>query len=261
MDTAREKSRILIVEDELVVAEAIRGYLEADGYEVVGVASKGFDAIRLAVETQPDLILMDIRLGGMAGGIDAAQALRTTLNVPIVYLTAYGDKDTVSRASKTFPSGYLLKPFTADDLRASVEMALARRRVELMIDERGEWLRSLVSSIAEAVIAVDREGMVSLLNPSAERLTGWKQKRSLGRPVDEVLVLVEGPQRRPVGNPLLRAMQEDTTIYLTKNGTLVVARDGTEHAIYDSASPIRDKDGSVNGAVMVFRNATSPLQG
>ncbi len=260
MDEARRKTRILIVEDELVVAEAIRGYLEADGYEVTGVASKGFDAIRLVVETHPDLVLMDVRLGGIADGIDAAQAMRAALDVPIVYLTAYGDKETLSRASKTLPEGYLLKPFTADDLRASIEMALARHRVGKAVVHEGEgWLRGVVRSMDEAVLAVDREGLVSLLNPAAERLTGWMESQSLTRPVQEVLVLVEGPQRRPIGNPLLRAMQEDTTIYLVKNGTLLVAKDGTEHAICDSASPIRDKGGSVNGAVMVFRGAPSPL--
>jgi CheY-like chemotaxis protein len=111
------QTRILIVEDERVVARDIETRLARLGYAVAGVTRSGAEAVRLAVELRPDLVLMDIRLKGPMDGVDAAREIRVRCAVPVVYLTAYADEETLSRARVTGPFGYVLKPFEERELR------------------------------------------------------------------------------------------------------------------------------------------------
>ena len=118
------KEKILIVEDERVVAMDIQNRLKDLGYSVCGSASSGEDAVKKASELQPDLVLMDIVLKGKMDGIDAAGQIRERFNIPVVYLTAFSDEKTLQRARVTGPHGYILKPFDDRELRSNIEMAL-----------------------------------------------------------------------------------------------------------------------------------------
>jgi len=115
---------ILIVEDEVIVADDVRVTLEEFGYNVVGIAASGEEAIACSDSRHPDLVLMDITLKGNIDGIAAARQIKQRLNIPIVFLTAHGEESTVNRAKHAGPSGYLIKPFTDHDLRSAIENAL-----------------------------------------------------------------------------------------------------------------------------------------
>jgi two-component system, cell cycle sensor histidine kinase and response regulator CckA len=128
--TPPERVQVLIVEDERIVAGDLRSRLRRMGYTVCGIASNGIDAIRLADEHKPDLVLMDIRLDGAMDGIQAADTIKKSHTVPIIYLSAYADQSTVERAKVTEPFGYLLKPFEDSELRTTIEMALYKRSME-----------------------------------------------------------------------------------------------------------------------------------
>ncbi|NEQ15577.1 MAG: response regulator, partial [Moorea sp. SIO3E2] len=117
-------TRVLVVEDEVIVAKTIASQLKQLGYMVSATASSGSQAITKAAQTKPDLVLMDIFLKGKMDGITAARQIREHLRIPIVYLTAYGDEDTLQRAKVTQPFGYVTKPFNERDLRVAIEMAL-----------------------------------------------------------------------------------------------------------------------------------------
>jgi len=119
------KPRILVVEDDRIIARSLRLILEQLGYEVTALASTGQAAIREAEETKPDLILMDIVLDGDMDGIEAARVIRSHLSIPIIYLTAHADHATRERTDATQPFGYLLKPIMKDDLRRIVEQAVS----------------------------------------------------------------------------------------------------------------------------------------
>lgn len=119
-----ECKRILVVEDEHIVAIGIKKMLKSLGYTVTGIASSGEDAISKAESTFPDLVLMDIMLKGDIDGIEAAEAIRNIIDVPIIYLTAYSDNKVLERAKTTSPYGYIVKPFDEKDLHISIEMAL-----------------------------------------------------------------------------------------------------------------------------------------
>ncbi|MCC4765701.1 response regulator [Methanosarcina sp. DH1] len=126
----KAEGRILIVEDEHIVAMGIKKMVKSLGYTVTGVASSGEDAISKAESTFPDVVLMDIMLKGNMDGVEAASEIRERFDVPVVYLTAYSDNKILERAKKTEPFGYIVKPFDEKDLHSSIEIALHRHRKE-----------------------------------------------------------------------------------------------------------------------------------
>lgn len=140
------KVNILVVEDESIVSKDIQQSLKKLGYNVVGSASTGEVAVQLAEEKQPDLILMDIMLKGTMSGIDAATQIKEKLNIPVIYLTAYADESTLSKAKITEPFGYILKPFKEIDLHTSIEMALFKHKKETELRKERDLLYSLVES-------------------------------------------------------------------------------------------------------------------
>lgn len=140
------KVNILVVEDESIVSKDIQQILKKLGYNVVGAASTGELAVELAQEKQPDLILMDIMLKGEMSGIDAATQIKEKLNIPIIYLTAYADESTLSKAKITEPFGYILKPFKEIDLHTSIEMALFKHKKETELRKERDLLYSLVEN-------------------------------------------------------------------------------------------------------------------
>ena len=118
------KSRILVVEDEAIVAMGIKQKLEELDYQVIDMVYTGEDAVKTDLETEPDLILVDIVLKGNMDGIEAASKIRKQLYVPIIYLTAYSDEEVLERARRTEPYGYIIKPFKKSELNANLEMAI-----------------------------------------------------------------------------------------------------------------------------------------
>jgi PAS domain S-box-containing protein len=247
------QAKILIVDDEVVVAEDIRRQLRALGYLVVGVVASGDEAVRLAGEHQPDLILMDIKLKGPMDGIDAARTIQSRYGTPVIYLTAFSDEETLERARETLPLAYLIKPFVSSDLRAALELALFRQRVSRISEQRGRWLEAVVLSMEDAVVTVDQQGRVTMLNPAAEGLTGWAQPDALGKAVQEVMVLLDPESGRPVPNPAIQVLRKGTSADLGGRPFLLVSRNGHEHRITDSAAMIRDERGNPSGVVLVFR--------
>jgi PAS domain S-box-containing protein len=134
----------------------------------------------------------------------------------------------------------------------------ARRRAEAHAAEaaeKEERLRVTLASIGDAVIAADAQGRVGFMNPVAEALTGWRAGEAAGRPLEEVFRIVHEETRRPVESPVVRVLREGTAIGLA-NHTLLIARDGAERPIAESAAPIRDSGGDLVGVVMVFRDVT-----
>jgi PAS domain S-box-containing protein len=140
-------------------------------------------------------------------------------------------------------------------LRNAQSILFARVEAEESLRKQSDWLRVTLSSIGDAVISTDAEGRVTFLNGVAEALTGWTNAEATGRPLPEVFVIVNEGTRQPVENPALRALREGIIVGLA-NHTLLIARDGTERPIDDSAAPIRDDAGTILGAVLVFRDVT-----
>ena len=139
-------NNILVIEDEAIVSKDIQQSLKKLGYNIVGSAATGEKAVELAIETKPDLVLMDIMLKGKMSGIDAAEKIKQDLNIPIIYLTAYADENTLAKAKVTEPYGYIIKPFKEIDLHTSIEMALYKHTKEREVIKERDFLYSLVEN-------------------------------------------------------------------------------------------------------------------
>ncbi|MEG4148526.1 ATP-binding protein [Microcoleus sp. Pol12B5] len=141
--------QILVVEDEVIVAQDIAGRLKKLGYAVTATVSSGEEAIQKAIENPPDLVLMDIVLKGDMDGVTAAEKIRTNRNVPTVFLTAYADDKTLQRAKLTDPFGYIIKPFQQNDLRVAIEIALHRHEMETKMRESLKAAEAVRESVEE----------------------------------------------------------------------------------------------------------------
>ncbi len=252
-------ARILVVEDEAIVALDLRKRLSSLGYEIIDVTARGENAVEIARKHRPDLTLMDIRLRGEMDGIKAADIIRTELNLPVVYLTAHADDATVARARLTEPFGYILKPFDERELRTVIEMALYKHEAERKLRESERRYATTLASIGDGVIATDKYGVVTFLNKVAENLTGWSLVDAMGAPLNQVFNICNEVTRQPVANPVAKVLAEGVIIGLA-NHTILVNRKGTEVPIDDCASPIIDEQGKLTGAVLVFRDVTHTRQ-
>jgi diguanylate cyclase (GGDEF)-like protein/PAS domain S-box-containing protein len=250
---AGEAPKILVVEDEIIVAKDIKKSLENVGYTVNGIADSGELAIEKAALTRPNVVLMDIRLKGDMDGVQAAQEIWNRFNIPVVYLTANSDISTLQRAKATAPFGYVTKPFKQKELHTAVEIAVHRHQLETKLKQREQWLDTILSSIGDAVLATDNQNRITLLNPAAEALTGWKQEDALGRTSTEVFHIVNEETRTRLELPVTKALQSGVNVAIPEQ-TILIAKNGAEIPIDASAAPIKDDKGNIAGAVLVFRD-------
>ncbi|QLE55865.1 ATP-binding protein [Nostoc sp. TCL26-01] len=245
------QAKILVVEDEIIVARTISSQLHQLGYMVTATASSGKVAIAKASETKPDLVLMDIILKGEMDGITTASYIREYMDIPVIFLTAYGDDNTIERAKITQPFGYVVKPFTSKDLRIAIEMGLLKHRLERDIRENRDRLATLLNSISDAVIATDECGIVTFMNPAAEILTGWHQGDAVGNEISRIFCIVDEVTETILENPVTKVLREQKVVYL-EDFTSLITKDGKRVPIGDSASPIIGLPDQVNGVVIVF---------
>jgi PAS domain S-box-containing protein len=252
-------ARILILEDDRVVARDIQKQLTRIGHEVLGMAVRGEDAVALALDMRPDLVLMDIRLGGEIDGVEAATRIRKQCQSPVVFLTAYSDDDTLRRASQAEPFGYLLKPFEDSQLRTVIEMALYKHVADQKLRDSERRYATTLSSIGDAVIATDRLARVTFMNPVAVSLTGYSQDEALGLPVSETFRVVHEETREAVEDPAAQALRLGIRVEPADH-TVLIAKNGREFPIAHCGSPIIDDRGNTTGAVLVFRDMTRRYQ-
>ncbi len=184
--------RILVVEDEGAVGRDIQNTLIRCGYSVADIARTGSEALEIVRRVDPDLVIMDIRLSGAMDGIEAAQRIRSSYGKPIIYLTALADEETIARASRTEPEGYLIKPFNERELQSTVEIAISRSRSREELEDREEQFMSTLRSMADGVIATDIVGNVTFMNPVAESITGWALVDARNRVLQEVFSISDG---------------------------------------------------------------------
>lgn len=247
--------RILVVEDEAIIAADLAETLGSLGYDVVATVDTAEDAIVMAADQAPDIVLMDVRLAGATDGIQAAATIKQRADIPVIFLTAYSDDETLTRASGIAPLAYLVKPFRASELRCAIELALHKHALDRRLQEREHWLAAMIRSIGDAVVATDPSHRVTSLNPVAQALTGWTESMAIGKSFDDVLHLVEDKTGNPIESPLRRAIAS-RTVETLKGVAAVPARTGVVTPIDASAAPILDDKGRALGGVMVFRDVT-----
>lgn len=244
--------QVLIVEDEQVIAINLRECLESMGYAVPAIATSAQQAIEIAAARQPNLVLMDIRLQGERDGIDAAEQIWNTLQIPVIYVTGHSDQSTIERAKMTAPFGYLLKPIRERELYVAIEATMQRY-------EREQLLLTVFKNMGDAVLVADTHNRVKFLNPMAEQLTGWRQEDARNRPLAGVLNLVDATTQQALIEPLIiHALQQNKPIYVD-TPTLLMTKAGTSIPISESITALKNNAGETTGVVIVFRDVTQRL--
>ena len=173
---------------------------------------------------------MDIMLHGEMDGIAAAGIIRSQLDIPIVYLTAYSDNKILERAEITEPFGYIIKPFNERELAINIEIAIYKHRMERKLKESKEWYHVTLRSISDAVIATDPKGCVLFMNPVAQEMTGWTMEMAEKRPLKEIFDITG-----------------------SGNQTTLISKNKNKISINESSDTIRDDKGNIIGIVIVFR--------
>lgn len=180
------KTRILIVEDESIVAWDLRQQLVELGYEPVANTGHGEEAITLAGQLRPDLVLMDIHLAGELDGIVAARTIRDQLALPVVFLTAYLAEEMLSRAKLAEPYGFLIKPFDERQLRIAIEMALYKHQAERTLQVSEERHRYILQTAMDGFWLTDLEGRLMEVNETYCRMSGYSSPELLARRVTDL---------------------------------------------------------------------------
>lgn len=260
MEAALSKSEssgdgILIVEDERIVAMDLARTLRSLGYAVVGTTARAEEAIALVTSLQPSLVLMDIRLAGEMDGIQAAHLIRRQHDVPLIYLTAHSDDETLQRAAQSIASGYVVKPFRASDLRCSIEIALHKHVVDARLRRNEQWLSTALDSIVEAIVATDADGFIRLFNPEAEILTGWARDEATRSTVDAVLTMRAEDTGAALDNPA-RAVLASRVSRRSAETKVLISRKGQEIPVEERAAPILDAFGRLLGSIVVLRDVS-----
>ncbi len=257
MEASLDSARILVVEDEKIVARDIKNRLRNLGYAVPAIVSSGEEAIQKAEEIRPDLVLMDIVLKGKIDGIKAAKEIYTRFDIPVIYLTAYSDKETLRRVKMTEPFGYIHKPFEIKEMRSSIEIALHKHRVDKKLKEKKKWLALTLKSIGDGVITTDTEGVITFMNPVAESLTAWEKEEALGKNISDVFKIITEETRSPLPNPVKNVLNNSP---IRGHQVILISKNGNEMLIEKSAAPIRDDIGNISGVVLAFRKINGLLE-
>lgn len=177
--------RILVVEDELVTAKHLQMCLSQLGYEVRSLVRTAAEAVAKVGEELPDLVLMDVVLEGEMDGIDAAREIRSRFDIPIVFLTAYSGENIMERAKTIEPHGYLLKPFRADELRTTIDMALYKHKTERKLKETEEWYRKLINAMDNGLVVLDENAVIIFVNDRLCEVGEYAREELIGHSIAE----------------------------------------------------------------------------
>ncbi len=248
------KGRILIIEDSFIVSTHLRTTLEREGYAVIGTEASGEEGLALVETQKPDLVLMDIMLNGPMDGIEAARAVRSKFHIPVIYITALTDRETIQRAKITEPFGYLTKPIEDRELFTVIEMALYKHSIESRLRQSEEKFHSTVLSISDGLIIIDAHFQVTFMNPSAEMATGWALREAQGSDVFTIFSLKDRLSEEFPVNPFKNHLHRGRANSLPENLALV-CRNGNEHPVGEgSMSPVFNDNGEIIGMVIIFKD-------
>ena len=248
-----DKKKILVVEDEMIVAHSICAGLERMNYIAVGPVGNAEDAVRVALEEKPDLILMDIHLGKKADGIEAANEILKEQIIPIVYVTAHADTHTIDRAKATGPYGYIHKPFSENEIRSAIEMALYKHEKQLEVNRSERLLSTTLKNIGDAVLATDHDQVISYANPVAGAFLGEESEQLTGKKLRNVIRLIDEKDNTPVAWSGEEIMNRPDRWYLPEN-CLLLGMSGKKIPVSGSFVAMYNEKGSPSGIVAVLHD-------
>ncbi|MBN2445016.1 MAG: SpoIIE family protein phosphatase [Spirochaetales bacterium] len=244
------KGRIVVVEDEGIVAIQIQEGLVTAGYDVPGIAASGNEALKLISDTEPDLVLMDIHLKGSMDGIQAAMKIREMYDIPVIYLTAYSDHATVERAKETEPYGYLLKPVSERSLELAIEMTLQKAKKEKQLKNDASWYSTILKGIGQGIVVINLKGTVKFINPFAEKITGLTYKTAVDKKYKDIFTLLDPGSKGPLEIPFDEIILENKIIM--EDTCLLQSIDNRTISIVYSLIPLQNQNKTTIGIIILF---------
>ena len=243
-----ERLKVMIVEDEVIVAEDIRQHLENMGYRITSIHGDGAEALAAVHRDPPDVVLMDIKLQGGTDGIEAARRIRSEADRPVVFLTSYSDDGILEKAKEVEPYGYLLKPFDDRELHTTIQMAIHKHRMEQLVrSAKREWERTF-DTIPDGVAVIDREFRILRANRALAEALGRRPGELVGRRCYEA---IEDRREPPQDCPYRRLLADGGA----HGCEMRIDRLG---GVYDvTVNPLTDAEGRLIGAVHVSRDVTA----
>lgn len=245
--------RILIVEDEKIIAFDLQRRLKSFGFEVLGSCSSGTEALEFCARERPDLVLMDIMLEGDLDGIETSKLLLERHQIPSIFLTAYSDPSTLERAKAAQPLAYIIKPFKERELYTTLDVALYKSKADAKIRDQERWLSAILNSVSDALVALTPELKVYYANPAAADLLDTAPSELVGQPLRSLFTLLDEETLIPL--PLFE--NDDTreeTVYFRQ--TLLQTTEGTIHHVEGNISRVKF-DRMPVGRVLTLRDVSS----
>lgn len=250
------KTRILVVEDESIVAKDIQRTLEKLGYEVPATASSAASAFEKLEEVEPDLVFLDIKLKGEQDGVHIAEHIKDRYDIPVIFLTSFVDQDTIDRAKVTEPYGYLVKPFNEGDLKTTVEMALFKfaKDRELRLSE--QRLSNALGKIENAVFVTDQDLRLNYINEKALSICGGLSGMdSVGLDIYS-LIGIEKEGDVAISKEDLKSIVIRDNILSLSNAYVIIKKDNSNIPCNFTASAVRDEKDNFLGVAIVITDAT-----
>lgn len=248
--------RILIVEDDEIIANLIGLMLEKKGYTVAGKTGSGEESIKLAAELDPDLILMDINLSGHMDGITAARYIFHLFHYPILFLTALCDDDLLERAKNAQPYGYLIKPFTDRELTSNVELALFNHNIKRKyLDNYPIGPPTKIIDLLDIIIMTDVKGRIIFFNPYAGRFLEMPDKKILMTHWRDVMMFINDQTDEQLEDPIPEVVRQQLVVLHDFNAA-VVTRSGKRRKASIVARPVKDDNNDMLGVFLHIREKT-----
>lgn len=259
-------TRVVIVEDEGIVALHLKQKLHSSGYAVAATAPTGELALQAIAEHRPDIVLMDIHIQGPIDGIETAMRIPPELGAPVIFLTAFSEEATLARARAAKPYGYLIKPFSDRELHAAIQVALERRALLDELDrrreeadqsaqrlaEREQFFRAITDSVHEIIVRHDVSGLINYISPSVDQL-GFTPAEVIGRNAMEFYHPDELETLKAGFSQVLAGL-EPQPVYNREHR--LRCKDGRWIWVTSNPSYIRDENGAVTGLVSVLHDVT-----
>lgn len=233
--------KIFIVEDERIVALDLQSRLAGLGHKVVGNVSSGAEALKQIGEAKPDLVLTDIKLGGDIDGIGLADAVHSRYGVPVIFLTAYSDDETLNRVKATSACGFIIKPYTDEELQVTIDISLHEHELEARLKQSEEQYRCLFDEAPVGYHEFDLNGRLTRVNRTETEMLGYETVDMIGRPVWEFL------QERESSRQAVISKLETGQIGSSPFERYYLRRDGTAVPVLAKDYPIRSANGELRG--------------
>jgi diguanylate cyclase (GGDEF)-like protein/PAS domain S-box-containing protein len=245
--------RILIVEDEKIIAFDLQRRLKSFGFEVLGSCSSGSEALEFCAKERPDVVLMDILLEGELDGIETGKLLLERYQVPSIFLTAYSDPATLERAKVAQPLAYIIKPFKERELQTTLDVALYKSKADARIRDQERWLAAILNSVSDALVALTPDFRVHYANPAAAALLDTPPSELVGQGMKALFALLDEDTLIPL--PLFDNHDgREATAYFRQ--TLLQTNEGTIHHVEGSLSRVKF-DRMPVGWVLTLRDVSS----